>query len=52
MTRTEFLVKLRKALSGNISSAQVQENLEYYEQYIDEEIRKGKSEEEILAMTK
>ena len=50
MTRTEFLVNLRKALSGNISSAQVQENLEYYEQYIDEEIRKGKSEEEILAV--
>lgn len=50
MTQTEFLMKLKGALSGNISSVQVKENLEYYEQYIEEEMRKGKSEEEIFAV--
>lgn len=50
MTRTEFLDKLKEALKGSLSDREVQENVEYYAQYIAEETRQGKSEEEILSM--
>lgn len=48
MTRAEFLEELRIALQGNISQVQVNENLRYYENYIIEESRKGKSEEQVI----
>lgn len=48
MDRMEFTDKLRRALSGGLSSAAVTENVEYYREYIDVEIRKGRSEEEVL----
>jgi len=48
MTRFEFTEGLRKALSGRASHAVVNENVEYYERYIDSEIKKGRSEEEVL----
>ena len=41
--------RLRLALSGKVSSRQLTENLDYYEDYINTEIRKGRSEEEVLA---
>ena len=37
------------ALSGKVSPGVVTENLNYYEDYINTEIRKGRSEEEVLA---
>lgn len=37
------------ALNGKVTSRQLTENLEYYEDYINTETRKGKSEEEVLA---
>lgn len=40
---------LRLALGGKVSSGQLTENLEYYEDYINTEIRKGRSEEEVLS---
>lgn len=49
MTKQEFLEKLRLALTGKVSGSVVSENLQYYEDYINTEIRKGKSEEEVLA---
>ena len=49
MTRAEFLEELRLALQGNITQAKVNENLRYYENYIIEESRKGKTEEQIIA---
>ena len=49
MTKQEFLEKLRLALNGRVSPAQLMENLSYYEDYINTEIRKGKGEEEVLA---
>lgn len=49
MKKQEFLEKLRVALSGRVTSGLVTENLQYYEDYINTEIRKGKSEEEVLA---
>lgn len=48
MTRNLFLTELRIALQGQISQAQVNEQLEYYEKYIIEESRKGRTEEEVL----
>ncbi|MCR4908011.1 MAG: DUF1700 domain-containing protein [Lachnospiraceae bacterium] len=48
MTRYEFLNELKTTLSGNVSDSVLNENLEYYDEYIASEIRSGKSEEEIL----
>ena len=48
MTKREFLEKLRIALNGKVPGNVVTENLQYYEDYINTEIRKGKSEEEVL----
>ena len=49
MTRFEFSKNLRKALSGRVSHTVVNENVAYYENYIDAEIKKGRSEKEVLA---
>lgn len=49
MTKFEFSHKLRKALSGRVSHTVVNENVAYYENYIDTEIRKGRREEDVLA---
>lgn len=48
MDKQEFLEKLRLALNGKVSAAAVTENVSYYEDYIITEMRKGKSEEEVL----
>lgn len=48
MDRIEFIDKLQHALSGGLGSAAVAENVQYYREYIDVEIRKGRSEEEVL----
>ena len=42
MTKAEFLEKLRIELSSGVTPQVLQENLNYYGQYIDDEIRKGK----------
>ena len=49
MTKREFLESLRLALSGKITSVQLAENLDYYEDYINTEIRKGRDEQEVLS---
>lgn len=49
MTREEFLKELRIALQGRIPQSQVNEHLKYYENYIMEESRKGRTEEEVIA---
>lgn len=48
MTRQEFISQLRVTLAGKVSSATIQENERYYNEYIQDEIRKGKSEQEVL----
>lgn len=50
MNRQEFIDRLRAALSGKIPPAQVEDNVSYYQDYINMEMRKGRSEEEVLAM--
>ena len=49
MTKHEFLEKLRGALSGRVTVDIVTDNLRFYEDYINTEIRKGKSEEQVLS---
>ncbi len=48
MDRVEFIDKLQYALAGGLNSSTVAENVQYYREYIDVEIRKGRSEEEVL----
>lgn len=48
MDRTEFIDRLQRALAGGVNSSQVAENVRYYQDYIDTEIRKGRSEKEVL----
>lgn len=48
MNRSEFLTELRIALQGEISQIKVNENLHYYENYIVEESRKGRMEEQVI----
>lgn len=47
--RDEFLNQLRKALENDLSGQAVQENMEYYKTYIDEEIRNGRTESEVIS---
>ena len=49
MNRREFIDGLREALAGEIPSAVVEENVRFYNRYIDEETGKGRREEEIFA---
>ncbi len=49
MNRMEFIEKLQRALAGGLNSNQVADNVRYYQEYIDMEIRKGKSETDVLA---
>lgn len=48
MTRQEFLEELRIALQGGISQGLINEHLQYYDNYIMEEARKGKTEQQVI----
>lgn len=48
MRKAEFLAELQEALQGEVSAAVIQENLDYYNQYISQEAAAGRSEEEII----
>jgi len=49
MTKQEFLEELRVSLNGRLAPRLIEENMRFYEDYINMEIRKGKSEEEVFA---
>ena len=49
MNRTEFIDRLQRALAGTLDSSQVAENVRYYQDYINGEVQKGKTEEEVIA---
>ena len=44
MDRNEFVSTLRAVLTGEVSSAVVEENVRYYNSYISQEIASGKTE--------
>lgn len=48
MTKQDFIDRLRAALNGKVSPGLVTENVNYYEDYINTEIRKGRTEAEVL----
>lgn len=48
MTKYEFITKLQEALENDLDAAAVRENVNYYNSYIDDEVRKGRSESEVL----
>ncbi len=50
MNKQEFLEKLRLSLSGKISATLVEENVAYYEEYINVQIRQGQAESVVLQM--
>ena len=49
MDKREFLSQLRGALAYELPPQLVESNLSYYRGYIEEELRKGRRQEEVLA---
>ena len=49
MTKYEFLYALRETLENVLTPSQVEEQVQYYANYIDEQMRMGYSETQILA---
>lgn len=49
MSRSQFIRELREALKNNVSETDVQENVRYYAGYIEDEVKKGRSEKEVIA---
>lgn len=49
MDRQEFMDRLQRSLAGGVNSSQVAENVRYYQSYIETEIRKGRSESDVLS---
>ena len=50
MNKQEFVDRLRMALNGRVSPGLVMDNVNYYQDYINTEIRKGRTEEEVLSL--
>lgn len=48
MDKTSFLKELENALEGETSREVINDTLNYYNQYIVDEVNKGKSEEEVI----
>ena len=48
MTKQEFLIDLQKALTNRLSSAAVNNHVNYYREYIEVEIRRGREEAEVV----
>ena len=49
MKKKKFLKKLKESLNGQVPKEILQDQLEYYDRYIEEEISKGCGEKEIIA---
>lgn len=48
MTKQDFLEELKNALSGEVPAEVLMDSYRYYANYIEEELRNGRREEEIL----
>ena len=48
MNKTEFLDQLRVSLNGKIEADEVTDNLRYYEDYINGQLRLGRTENEVI----
>lgn len=48
MNHNKFLSSLREALEGNMSEQAIKENIQYYKTYIEDEVKKGRTEKEVI----
>ncbi|MBD5106123.1 MAG: DUF1700 domain-containing protein [Lachnospiraceae bacterium] len=48
MNKYEFIRSLRKTLTGKVDGRELEDTIRYYEDYIDGEIKKGKTESQVL----
>lgn len=48
MNRTEFLTILRNQLAGQMQEGKAEAHIRYYEDYIQSQVRKGRTEEDVL----
>lgn len=48
MTKQQFLDGLYSALNGKIDESLIKENIDYYRDYIDSQVRMGRTEEEVV----
>ncbi len=48
MTKQEFLDELRQILSGEVSPEVVMDSYRYYSAYIEDEMRNGKTEQQVI----
>lgn len=48
MTKQEFIQELGACLLNEVDSQEYRNSMEYYSRYIDDEMRRGKSEQEVL----
>lgn len=48
MSKQEFIDRLRAALNGRVAPSLVTDHVNFYEEYINTEIRKGRSEEDVM----
>lgn len=48
MNKQEFIDRLAAALNGRIPASQVEDTIQYYQDYINSQIRSGKSEAEVM----
>ena len=48
MDKKEFIEKIQRSLASGLNSSQVADNIRYYQDYIESEIIKGKSEKEVI----
>ena len=48
MNKEEFIQSLRRDLAGDVPQNVLEENVQYYREYIDGEVAKGRSEEEVI----
>lgn len=49
MTKQDFMDKLSAALNGRVAAHVLSDTVNYYDEYINVEMRKGRSEEEVMA---
>lgn len=50
MSSDEFITGLQEALAGRVPEVIISDNVNYYRRYIDEQVRAGKREEDVLNM--
>lgn len=48
MYHNKFLSSLREALEGNMSEQAIKDNIQYYRTYIEDEVKKGRTEKEVI----